>query len=410
MTHILVIDDEPMFHRLVAHALEPLGCSFDTAVDGSSGINKAHENPPDVIICDVMMPDISGYEVTRQLRREAAFASTPVLILTSQAEMQDRIKAFEAGADDHIAKPFNPEELVQRVSVLLHHAEALKSKPARHPVGSAKARIIAIHSLRGGAGCSSLAVNLATSLRDLWQAPTLLMDLALLAGQVALMLNTPLRRTWSDLVVCTPQDLDLEILNSIISLSTSGLEFIAAPASPSEAEMVSCEMLAAALELAREQYDYIIVDLPHDFGELTLQVLDEAEIILSILTPEMASLRAAVATLDTYQALKYPPERVRLVLNTTFPSTGIQREKIEEAMGLKLTIGLPYEPDIFVQAINAGQPLVSSDPSNVASGLIEDLAYYLSKDVHKKSQPANPTPGLKRVYKRYAERKKVRSA
>jgi pilus assembly protein CpaE len=406
MTHILVIDDEPLFHRLVEHALEPLGCSFDTAVDGTSGIKKAHDNPPDVIICDVMMPDISGYEVTRQLRREAAYASTPILILTSQAEMQDRIKAFEAGADDHLAKPFNPEELMSRVNVLLRHAEALKIKPARRPIGSAKARMLAIHSLRGGAGCSSMAVNLATALRDLWQAPTLLMDLALLAGQVALMLNTPLRRTWSDLVVCTPQDLDLEILNSIISRSASGLEFIAAPASPSEAEMVSCELLAAALELAREQYDYIVVDLPHDFSELTLQVLDEADAILSILTPEMASLRAAAATLDTYQALKYPAERIRLVLNSTFPNNSIPREKIEEAIGLKLTIGLPYEPDKFVQAINTGEPLVVSDPSDVAAGLIEDLAYYLSKDAHKKSQPANPSPGLKRVYKRYSERKK----
>jgi pilus assembly protein CpaE len=406
MTHILVIDDEPMFHRLVEHALEPLGCSFDTAIDGNSGIQKAHEVPPDAIICDVMMPDISGYEVTRQLRREATFASTPILILTSQAEMQDRIKAFEAGADDHLAKPFNPGELAQRVSVLLQHAEASKSKPARRPVGGAKARILAVHSLRGGAGCSSLAVNVATTLNGLWQAPTLLMDLALLAGQVALMLNTPLRRTWSDLADTTPQDLDLEMLNSIISVSSSGLEFIAAPASPSDAEKISCEMLAAALELARDQYDYIVVDLPHDFSELTLQVLDEADIILLMLTPEMASLRAAVTTLDTYQALNYKQERLRLVLNTNFPNNAIPRAKIEEALGLKLAIGLPYDPDLFVQAINIGQPLVLSDPSTVVSGLIEDLAYYLSKDAHKKSQPDNPTPALKRVYKRYAERKK----
>jgi pilus assembly protein CpaE len=405
MTHILVIDDEPIIHRLVEHALEPLECTLETATDGTSGIEKAHDHPPDVIICDVMMPDISGYEVTRQLRREAAFASTPILILTSQAEMQDRIKAFEAGADDHLAKPINPDELIQRVSVLLNQAEASKIKPKPRPAGSAKARILAVHSLRGGAGCSSLSVNLATALHDLWQAPTLLMDLALLAGQVALMLNTPLRRTWSDLAAFSPQDLDLEVLNSIISVSTSGLEFIAAPASPSDAETVTCELLAATLELARDQYDYIVVDLPHDFSELTLQVLDEADVILLILTPEMASLRAAVATLDTYQALNYPHERLRLVLNTNFPNNAIPRAKIEEALGVKLAIGFPYAPDLFVQALNLGQPFVLSTPTNILSGLIEDLAYYLSKEAHKKSQPGNPSPGLKRVYKRFADRK-----
>ena len=406
MTHILVIDDEPIFHRLVGHALEPLGCSLETAIEGSGGIEKAHDHPPDMIICDVMMPDISGYDVTRQLRREPAFASTPILILTSQGEMQDRIKAFEAGADDHLAKPFNPEELLQRVSVLLQHAEASKTKHIRRPAGGAKARILAVHSLRGGAGSSSLAVNLATSLQELWRAPTLLMDLALLAGQVALMLNTPLRRTWSDLADTNPKDLDLETLNSIISTSASGLELIAAPASPGDAEKFSCELLAAALELARDQYDYIVVDLPHDFSELTLQVLDEADNILLVLTPEMAALRAAVVSLDTYQALKYPDERVRLVLNTNFPNNAIPRAKIEEALGCKLAIGLPYDPDLIVQAINVGQPFVLSAPTNPVSGLVEDLAYYLSKDSHKKSQPANPTPALKRVYKRYADRKK----
>ncbi len=139
---------------------------------------------------------------------------------------------------------------------------------------------------------------------------------------------------------------------------------------------------------------------------MSLHVLDEADAILLLLSPEMASIRAAGAALETYRALNYPEERVRLVLNNTFPKHGIAREKIEEALGSPLVIGIPYTPEKFVQAINVGQPLVLGDPGDQAVCLFEDFAFYLSKETHKKSQPDNASPSLKRVYRRYAERKR----
>jgi CheY-like chemotaxis protein len=112
MAHILIIDDEPIYHRMIAHALEPLGHHVDTALNGLEGLKAARNLRPDLIITDVMMPDITGYEVTRRLRREPAFSNTPILVLTSQAEMQNRLEAFESGADDHMTKPFDKAELL----------------------------------------------------------------------------------------------------------------------------------------------------------------------------------------------------------------------------------------------------------------------------------------------------------
>ena len=119
MTRILVIDDEPINHQLVARALAPLQCEIHYAENGKNGISQARSLKPDVIITDVMMPDITGYEVTRILRREPQFAVTPILVLTAQSGLQDKLKSFEAGADDHITKPFDPAELVVRVTSLL---------------------------------------------------------------------------------------------------------------------------------------------------------------------------------------------------------------------------------------------------------------------------------------------------
>ena len=121
-TRILIIDDEPMFHTLAIRALADLDFEISTAENGIDGLSAARSIQPDLIISDVMMPDITGYDVVSSLRREPEFAHTPILMLTAQSGLQDKLKSFEAGADDHLTKPFDPAELAARVKVLLRRA------------------------------------------------------------------------------------------------------------------------------------------------------------------------------------------------------------------------------------------------------------------------------------------------
>ncbi len=172
MTRILVIDDEPVYHEMITHAVEANKYQLDFASSGSEGLQKAKSHKPDVIITDVMMPDIDGYEVTRLLRRDPQFAHIPILVLTAQTGLQNKLKSFEAVADDHLTKPFEPEELSARLVALLRRAET-PSTTSFTGVVHEDARLIAVHSLRGGIGCSSLAVNLGVVLALLWNTPTI---------------------------------------------------------------------------------------------------------------------------------------------------------------------------------------------------------------------------------------------
>jgi pilus assembly protein CpaE len=228
----------------------------------------------------------------------------------------------------------------------------------------------------------------------------------MMAGQVAMMLNMTLKRTWADIANFSPGELDVESLSSITGGHESGLHFIAAPTFPSQAEALKGETLGSALKLIKGQYEYMIADLPHDFSDPTIQALDIADIILMVATPDMASIRAVIAAMDTYDKLGYPKERLRLILNPTFPHSGLTKEKIESALGLAATVTVPYVQDVFVEAINFGQPPVFHKPELSISGLLEDFAFHISKDAHKKAKPQNPTEAWKRVYKRYQERKK----
>ncbi|MGZ9166872.1 MAG: response regulator, partial [Anaerolineales bacterium] len=313
MARILIIDDEPINHRLVAHALESVHYELHFSENGNDGVTKARSLKPDIIITDVMMPDINGYEVTRILRREPEFAATPILVLTAQAGLQDKLKSFEAGADDHLTKPFEGAELLVRVTSLLRRAEA--SRLVRpDTVVKEGARLITVHSLRGGTGASTLAVNLGIGLASLWKKPAALLDLTMTAGQVAMMLNVPLKRTWTDIARYSASELDMDALTSIIGAHESGLSFIAAPTFPAEAETLRGETLGAALRLLKSHFEYIIADLPHDFSEPALQALDAADVILMVATPDMSSLRAVAAAVDTYEKLGYKKEKIKLVL------------------------------------------------------------------------------------------------
>ncbi len=407
MPRILAIDDERMYPRMIAAALGPLGYEVKSASDGATGMAMAHELNPDLIITDVMMPDISGYDVIRRLRREPEFIHTPFLVLTSQTELQDKIQAFEAGADDHVSKPFEVEELVLRVAALLRRAEQNKvERLVIVPQMVENARFIAVHSLRGGSGCSTLAVNLAAGLAGLWNHPTVLIDMVLAAGQVALMLNWPLKRTWADIAQVEPEELDYELLQSITIRHESGLHFIAAPAYPTDAALLKLDSLGKCLKLLLQHHEYLIADISHDFSEVSLQALDGADVLLLVLAPELSSVRAAAAALDTYARLGYPSEKIALVLNHTFPRHAIPRDKIESALGHQITLTIPFVPDRLVEAINKGQPPVYATPNESVSAIFEDFAFLLSKERHKKTKPEKPSDGWKRVYKRYSARRK----
>jgi pilus assembly protein CpaE len=196
------------------------------------------------------------------------------------------------------------------------------------------------------------------------------------------------------------------LLHSIIEQHNSGLEFIAAPTTPTDAETLSIEALNASIKLLRPNYEYIVVDLPHDFSEVSLQALDASDLLLLVIAPELPSVRAAAAALDTYNRLGYTGEKIKIVLNNTFPRHGLTRDRIEQALNRTISVTLPYSPDILIQAINLGKPIVHQEPDEPISKIIEDFSFFISSDAHKKSRPEKPSATWKRVYDRYTQNRK----
>jgi len=135
MAKILVVDDEPDALELVGFNLKAAGYEVVTADDGTDALKKARQHAPDLILLDVMLPEVDGLEVCKLLRRDPATSQIPVIMLTAKAAEIDRVLGLELGADDYMTKPFSPRELVLRVKNLLRRRTDSEEKPDQFNVG-----------------------------------------------------------------------------------------------------------------------------------------------------------------------------------------------------------------------------------------------------------------------------------
>lgn len=121
---VLVVDDEADIVALVAYHLAKSGFKVSTATSGGEALERARQEHPALIVLDLMLPDISGFDVLTTIRGEETIADTPVLMLTARREEPDRIKGLSLGADDYLSKPFSPQELILRVNAILRRTNA----------------------------------------------------------------------------------------------------------------------------------------------------------------------------------------------------------------------------------------------------------------------------------------------
>ncbi len=131
MERVLIVDDDPDIQRLVTYNLRQAGFEVSTAASGRKALESVQKDPPDLIILDLMLPDVDGIEVCRTLRQHEASRRIPIVMLTARSEEIDRIVGFELGADDYVMKPFSPRELVLRIRSIFRRMKQQPSEALR---------------------------------------------------------------------------------------------------------------------------------------------------------------------------------------------------------------------------------------------------------------------------------------
>jgi DNA-binding response OmpR family regulator len=150
VARVLVVEDDPDIAQLVAHYLEKAGFTAEITSSGREALASIATRPPDVLVLDLMLPHVDGLEICRTIRGNDATAGVPIIMLTARGEESDRIVGLEIGADDYLAKPFSPGELVARVRALLRRAS--RSAPAPTAGSGARGQAVAYGSIVIDAG------------------------------------------------------------------------------------------------------------------------------------------------------------------------------------------------------------------------------------------------------------------
>ena len=385
---ILVVEDDPVTQKLVRSLLEKKGYLVGLAENGQEGIQIALSYQPDLIVMDVMMPVMDGYSAVTEIRKNATLNHIPVIMLTALTNVEQKIKGFEVGADDYLEKPFDSLEFLARVESLLRRSARSTMPEEKVDVDG---KIIAVFSLRGGSGVSTLAANLVPALSKLWDLETLLVDLNLTAGQSALFMNMPLKHSFATIGDVPVEEIDLSLLEDLLLYNDLGkFKVLAAPPKPEDRDKFNGEKISYILGLLRQKYPYLVLDLPHDFSDITLTSIDMADEILLLVPPEIAGIRSGMMALRTLHDLDFPQNNIKVISNWIFQDFGVSKDKIESALRRKVDLEIPFAGQPMLRALNHGSPVVLEDPESPLGALFEDLAFALSKPDHNQGSPEIP--------------------
>ena len=392
---ILLIDDEQFYFKLIRKSLKEAEYQLEYANSGADGLAKLPSFQPEILIIDLKLPEMDGFEILTRVRRDPKFSQLPVIVITSKDELSEKLKGFELGADDYLVKPFQPEELVARMGILARRGKAVQIGQQTEKTNNAT--VVTVHSLRGGLGCSSIVVNLGLAFYKLWGKPTLLIDGILTAGQVALMLDAKPPATWENLVGIDHDNLDDIVIGEMMCSHKSGIRYIASPRYPIAADTFTHEMLKLFMDKLKTHNEFTVVDTSHDFSDMTIQMLSVADTIVLVMAPEMASLRTTMSALEIYDRLGIRLEKVKIVLNNNSSNSAIKQAQLEKVLKRPVDFVLPFEAGEVNRALNFGQPFILSNPDLPICVTLEKMAYMLSDQAYKSIPPAVPSPSWKRV-------------
>jgi len=356
---VLVVDDDRMTLRLVELGLRRAGYQVITATTGAEGVQKVRTERPDLVLMDVMMPSMDGFEATKRIRRLREGRHIPIIFLSARDQVEAKIKGLRIGGDDYVTKPVSVGELLARIEARLR------------PVAPALGQLITVFGSKAGVGATTLMINLALALRDSAQKSVLLVDWQRPLGDIALYLGLPKNNVLESLLPYA-HALDEQAFTTALTEYQPGVWILPGATNPASAGQMNCKTLRSVLQIALAQADYILVDAGPFFSWEDPPLVDRSEgVNLCVFTPAPASVERAANVVETVNVMRY---RFWLLLNRNGMPGGSPREQIEPRLNVPLQGCVPDEGDRVTRSLNEGRPLYTTAPDSSFSRAIHDIA------------------------------------
>ena len=383
---VLIVDDVSETRENVKKLLQ-----FESDVDvvgiartGKEAIQVSQELNPDVVLMDINMPDMDGIAATEAIR--AKQPAVQVIILSVQSDQNYMRKAMLAGARDFLTKPPMGDELISAIRRAGEMARTEKSKSAQVQAvvasgnlnalagfGGPKGKIVTVYSPKGGAGCTTLAVNLALTLNN-GDTRVALVDGNFQFGDVAVFINEQGKNTVLDLAP-RADELDPEIVEEVmVKHAATGLHILAAPSRPEQAEKISSTQFSKVLEFLTQMYAYVVVDTASLLTDVTLAAIDVSDLIVLVTTQDIPSIKNCRLFLDLLQTLGVERNRILFVMNRYDKRINITPERVAENLKQEVALTIPLDEATSIKAVNRGVPFVLDSKNQPVSRGVYMLA------------------------------------
>jgi len=378
---ILIVDDDIDTLRLVGLMLQRQGYQILAANHGAQAIELAKKEKPDLILLDVMMPDMDGFEVTRRLRADPETEIIPIIMFTAKTQIDDKVTGFESGADDYLTKPTHPAELIAHVKALLARTKKLRrAQPVEAVASRKRGKVIGIIAAKGGLGVTTVALNLGVMLRKKTGKSVLVADFRPGQGTMGMILGYTKPEGLNSLLAMSKNGMGAREVESHLVTHGSGVRLLLASPRPADAQQsVAVQPFEEIAKHLPYLADYVVLDLGPSLPPLTRSLLKYCDHVLVVVEPVPGTIAQTSMLLEDLMKLGLGQGRVDVVLvNRTRSSVQVPWAKVQEQLGRKVATVFSPAPELAFQAENANSPMVLLQPESLSTQQFEQLADFVS--------------------------------
>ncbi len=369
---ILIVDDDMETLRLVGLMLQRQGYQIVAANNGTQALGLARNEKPDLIVLDVMMPDLDGYEVTRQLRQEKETSDTPIILFTAKSQVDDKVTGYEVGADDYLTKPVHPAELVAHIKALLVRG---KARSAAAPIE--KGYTIGVIAAKGGLGVSSLALNLAITMKQKIKEEVIAAELRPGQGSWAIELGYNESDGLNKLLKLKPNEINKAKIETELYKMTNGTRLLMTANHSKDTELIhAAEQLKNLIEHLTTCGRIIILDIGTNYFPNLNQILDLCQEVILVTEPQPVTVQRTHLLLEELNERGFGKSKLLSVVLVNRMRADVQYTiaQVQEALKQSVIQMIPPAPEQAYQAALRNVPLIDVQPEGLLTQQFIKLA------------------------------------
>lgn len=374
---ILIVDDDLDTLRLVGLMLQRQGYQIIAASNGPQALILAEKEQPHLILLDIMMPEMDGYEVARRIRANPITATIPIIMFTAKNQVEDKVMGYEAGADDYITKPTQPRELFAKIRAIL--ARAKKAAPvtvAATPTLQERGFLIGILGTKGGIGTTTLVFNLALALHQNSQKAVIAAEYSPGMGTIGIELGYKVSDGLDRLLQRNEFEITaLDVENSLIQFS-SGVRLLLNANDPlARLKTPSSAHFQQITQILLGMATYILLDCGASLSSFLQPIYPQCNEIFLLLEPTLLSIAKFHAIRDALLEQDVHQNRIHAVVSNRIRSDiMLTRSQIQEKLGAEIFGMITPAPELVYHAALNNRPIYLHQPESATASQINEIA------------------------------------